>query len=559
MSGTGQFTATLWGAVCRYAPFFVLIFSTLLFLISHHTGFLNSYIINDDTRQQLYWMQRWLDPALYPESILNEYAMRYVPWGVQSLYFVAATVVSPLLFSKLLTGVLFVLMAMFAYWVGKSMADEALGLSMVAVYWAMPIFLHSISGGLSRAFAGPLMLLFILAWVRRVRWLMAGALLLQAFFIPYIFILCGGSIGLAMIAWRFELTSPPPFLVKWSDYVISALACCGLLAWRSQMHQAGFGPMASMADMTGRPEFSEAGRFGILPVPSLFWELFVRPFEYIAPFRDGGPVVGGIGVAVCVGLLFFGIRGFQWKSVKSSAVVWLSIGSASFALYILARLILLQLFIPSRYLEYTMNILYCCLLGCALVGVCRYFRLKRETFMVGVLVTGFVIGCVRLQGVALYDYTHDRPVCEFVRSTTDKDVLVAGHPYQMDNLLTFGQRNVFVSYELAHPWCVGYWKVIQPRLEDLFKAYYSSDLLEIIGFCQRNSVDYLVVDEQFFEDEFIAGGAFFAPFDDEIRALAAHGDGFAVLDADLPGVIIGPGVKVLDVKKMAANISGSPE
>lgn len=403
------------------------------------------------------------------------------------------------------------------------------------------------------------MLLFILAWVRRSRWLMAGTLLLQALFIPYIFILCGGSIGLGMLAWRLGVASAPPFLAKWQDYVISVLVCCGLLAWRFQMHQAGFGPIASMADMIGRLEFSEAGRFGIVPVPSIFWELFARPFELIAPFHRGGPVAGGLGVAVCVGLFFFGGQGFPWQRIKSSADVWLSVSVASILLYAVARLVLLQLFIPSRYLEYTMNIVYCCFLGCALIGVYRYFHLKRETFMFGLLIGAFVIGCIRLQGVALYDYSTDRPVCEFIRSSTAKDALIAGHPYQMDDVLTFGQRNVFASYELAHPWFVGYWKVIRQRLENLFKAYYSSDIDDVVAFCMDNGIDYLVVDKQYFADDFIAGGAFFAPFDEEIRAITSHGDGFAVLHADLPGTTIQPGVKILDINKLAANISGSRE
>ena len=132
---------------------------------------------------------------------------------------------------------------------------------------------------------------------------------------------------------------------------------------------------------------------------------------------------------------------------------------------------------------------------------------------------------------------------------TPKDAVFAGHPELMDNVLTFGRRNVQASFELAHPWMTGYWRQYEPRLRELFAAYYATDPQEVRAFARRYGVDYLVVDERHFRPEFLAGRPFFAPFDALIRALAdtaAAGQGFALLDQTVfPGNPVSDGVRVV--------------
>ena len=60
-------------------------------------------------------------------------------------------------------------------------------------------------------------------------------------------------------------------------------------------------------------------------------------------------------------------------------------------------------------------------------------------------------------------------------AATPKDAIIAGHPNLMDNVPTFARRRALVTYKLAHPWSKGFWQRIEPRLEDLFAAYYAAD------------------------------------------------------------------------------------
>ena len=125
----------------------------------------------------------------------------YVPWGVKGLYWLASWWVSPLYFSKLLPGFLFVFLAVCLFKIGTRLADRRLGWAMVACFWLMPFFLDNLAGGLARSFAAPLLALFWLGWQARRPWVMGAALLLQALFIPYIFLVAAPA---ALLAWLWR-------------------------------------------------------------------------------------------------------------------------------------------------------------------------------------------------------------------------------------------------------------------------------------------------------------------------------------------------------------------
>ncbi len=70
-----------------------------------------------------------------------------------------------------------------------------------------------------------------------------------------------------------------------------------------------------------------------------------------------------------------------------------------------------------------------------------------------------------------------------------------------------------------------------------------------MDFCRRYRISHLVVEEGRFAPEFIARGAFFAPYDDLIRELARGAPGFAVLEEDFgQRSRVGPGIWLVDVR-----------
>jgi hypothetical protein len=218
---------------------------------------------------------------------------------------------------------------------------------------------------------------------------------------------------------------------------------------------------------------------------------------------------------------------------------------ASTILYFAADLFFMRLFVPRRYLEFSLSLFYCVLIAVIARTAIAEFGIRGFAFpaLVTVLV---LIGAVRLHGIALYDYSSDARLYELLRSTP-KSAVVAGHPEVMDNIPTFARRAAFVTYELSHSWYDRYWDVIKKRTFDFFTAYYSSDPAQIRDFGRDNGITYMVVREADFAPEKLGGKAiYFEPFGDYVRKLTAGCHYFAILDASkFPPVFRSKGMRVV--------------
>ncbi len=589
-----------------------LALTACVFALAHGPWLIAPYVINDDARQQLFWMQRWLDPALYPTpDLLTEFAVHYVSYGVRGLYRALAWLGGePLEAGKWVAGALYVLMGWGVFALGAAVGQSvgpgadsrrdsvAMGVGALVVFLLHPYFLHNISGGLARAFAGPALVWFAWAWVADRGRLAGGILLAAALFIPYIFALCAGACVVAVLARRIRpgWIAPPHGLRRGWLATVLLLGGGASFLFSHALTAAGFGPMADAEAIAGRPEFTAEGRLAILPTPSLLKLAVLDPLERLFPFIDWDPVRGGL-VAVAAGLLLLAAsRRFPWRRWGVSAKPLLAVVAASVGLYMLARLMLLTLFLPSRYVEYGAHLGWCLLLGAPL-GWWLARRLPR--WAAGALLVGVALTAgARLDGQGLYHYGEHAALYAQVRQTPPAAML-AGHPYLMDNVLTFGQRRVLASFELAHPWCVGLWAQLAPRLAANLQAYYSDDPDAILRFCEMYGVDFLVVDARHFtpsflhpatekapfwlvwgwpeslgepvagllaklgapitipappprDDTYPARRPFFAPFDAVIRKVITAGEGrFALLDETrFPGVRVNEHQRLVDVRPL---------
>ncbi len=546
------------------------VLSAAVFFLAHLQAWSSPYVINDDVRQQIFWMQQWLDPQLFRGDLLAAYARHYVPWGVQGLYWLATWGTDPISFSKFLPGMLFIFLALCLYRLGLKIGGRGLAWTMVAVYWLMPLFLDNLAGGLARAFAAPLLAFFWLCWQEERPWGMGAALLLQALFIPYIFITSAVAVALAWLAGSGGKLGLPPFPAHWAQVSLLAAGAALVALMDYQFAASGFGPLVSYAEMVNRPEFYAGGRYAILPVPSIFWEL-ISPWEWIAPFRDLG-LLGGIAGCVVLGAAtLWGLSRVAFRALAPRLQPLGYLLLAGLVVYFLARIFLLKLFIPDRYLIYILNLAYCLILALSLHALLKVEQWPR---ILGVLVLAAAagLGVWRLWNVGLKDYAVYQPVYAAL-AATPKDALIAGHPDLMDNIPTFARRRALVTYKLAHPWSKGFWQEIKPRLQDLFTAYYAADPQEVVAFCRKYRISFLVVDDRHFTPKFLAGGRFFvplerrvpkffgktlddrvdcpffAPFDAEIRRLTNGRHEFALLSSSLfPAVVLDKHLRLLDMR-----------
>ena len=523
--------------------------SLVVYALAHRLGLASAFVINDDVRQQLFWMARWLDPTLYPSDLLSDYAAAYVPAGVKALYFVAVKGfgLEPLFVSKLVTGALFVVLALAFFGLGVVLQGPTLGWFAAAMAWLMPYFLKNISGGLSRAFAGPLLALFVLAWMRRSGRGMAWVLLLEAATIPYIAILCAGCACLDAVMARLTDRPAAPFPARPSHGLVLLAAAAMVIGQNITLAAKGFGPLVGRAALAAGPEFSAAGRLELYPLPNPFFDLIYWPMESIGLFLEWGLFPGILSLAVLAPVLWYGARRAPWPQLAARVRPLAMLLAGSLALYVLARAIALVLFVPDRYISYTINLCYA--LGMA---VCLRHALApllaRRWVGAALIVLAAGLGVWRLTDVGLYDYRADTPLYAAV-AALPTDALLAGNPKDMDNVLTFGRRNVLASYELAHAWSVGLWKSMLPRLAHQAEAYYAKDAAVVREFATAYGVGWIVVREADFDPAAIAQGPLFAPFDRRIQELAGTPGNFVLLDgAQFPYTSPEPGVRLVDVR-----------
>jgi hypothetical protein len=499
--------------------FLTAIFSLFVYVISQQDALSNPYAINDDVRQQIYWMQAWQDSSIYGSNLLNDYARQYVPCGVKAIYLLASIAIDPLTFSKVLTGIIFVILGTLIFITGRLLKSRSLGWACLATYWLMPFFLDTISGGIARSFAFPLIVLFMLGWFTAKPWVVTFTLLLQALLIPYIFLLCLSAVIISLFFWKTGILHEPaiPFNPGHLAVIFTGFVIAASMKYLFELH--GFGPMVSRPEMNGNPLFTQAGRYEIGTIPAILQDMVIKPWEWIAGFHELGTIGGIVSVPVIAGAAVLGACFAEWKSLKRFLPASIIFFLTSLGMYFLAYILLLKLFVPDRFIMYTINLFYCFLLAIAFHAL--WTRYGKSRFVGTCLVImAMMIGTLRLRNVGVFDYSSSALLYAAVEKTP-KTSLFAAHPWLADNVLTFGKRNVLVSFELAHPWARGYWLKIEPRLSDFFNAYYASSPETICAFCCKYGVDFIVVDRRDFEPSFISGKPFFAPFDMQIKALSA--------------------------------------
>ena len=53
-------------------------------------AFSSQWVVQDDARQHVFWMLRYLDPELFPQDLIADYFQSVAPVGYTSLYKLAA-------------------------------------------------------------------------------------------------------------------------------------------------------------------------------------------------------------------------------------------------------------------------------------------------------------------------------------------------------------------------------------------------------------------------------------------------------------------------------------
>lgn len=489
-----------------------LTFAAIYSLLALQEAFSHTYVIQDDARQHVFWMQRFVDPALFPDDLIADYFQAVAPAGYTALYWGMAKLgLSPILLSKLLPLVLSLLTAGYCFVVTLQLFPiPAAAFSSTLLLSQALGLTDAIVSGTPKAFIYPLLLAFLYFRLRGALWPCLGAIALQGLFYPQLVFIAAGTLLLQLLDWR------PGYLGLCRDsdqrrFSLAGLMVAGLVLLPYVLKSSEFGPVISLAQAQVMPEFLEGGRsrFFYADEPMKFW---LHGRGGIRANSVLTPITNSLGVLLL--LLPWFPKAFPLVKQLTQGIMLLPrLLLVSLGMFFLAHWVLFKLHLPSRYTEHSLRVIMTLSAGIVLILLMDavwqwavlgqgHRKLGKATLALG---TTGLLSC----GLLFYPSFVDQfPITRYQVGTAPalyaflrsqpKDTLVASLSGEANNLPTFAQRSILVGDEYAIPYHAGYYRRFRQRAIDLINAQYSSDPRRARDFIRRYGTDFWLLDRRAF-------------------------------------------------------------
>ncbi|MEM1368023.1 MAG: hypothetical protein AAGG02_08370, partial [Cyanobacteria bacterium P01_H01_bin.15] len=446
------------------------------------------WVVQDDARQFIFWMQRWQNPELFPNDAIADYFQTVSPAGFKFIYRLADWGgLQPLTFHKLLPIPLFLLTTFFCFqltvalcpiplsgFMGATLLNLHLG-SVDTVYSATP-----------RAFAPLLSVAFLYFWVRQ-SWLCWLTVLIAGLIYPQTLLLFLGLAIAELIDFkkgRIQLISDP---LRLRIHGVTAGLSLSLILFFA-LSISEHGPTLTAAQGQTLPELLDGGRNQFFSQSIIDYWLFSTRSGYF-PRSLLTPLLLIFGFALpffcCWPNRFSLVRSLQKLSLFPKLLI------VSTFWFFLAHSYLFRLHLPSRYTHYSLPIALAVAAAVSLtIGLQSFPRRYRRGLIAGTLV---VIAFYPLlqSGFPVTKYkTAPQPELYAFFQTLPTDSLIATTSSNADYLPMFAQRSVLASAETAIPYHWGYYQPLRTHIKRLLVAQYTPDASQLQQFLNDYDVDY---------------------------------------------------------------------
>jgi hypothetical protein len=501
-----------------------MVFAVIYAGMALHRAFEGSGVIQDDARQHIFWMQRYVDPELFPNDLIADYFQSVAPGGYKLVYFVATFLgIHPLVFCRIIPSFLGIISTPFAFGMSLEILPVPLAGFVGALLMNQIIWLKDdVASGTPRAFIYPIFLAFIYYVLRSNIWGVAISIGLTGLFYPqYVFVGLGILI-LRLFAWKegkLRFSSNPKNLKIFA--VSFAVAFVVILIYALQTLE--FGPAMNRAEALQSLEFFENGR-------NPFFEENLFDFWFNSRRSGMFPKSLFTPATQCLALLFPLL--FLFRSafplvdrIKPGIWVMFQLLVSSVVMFLLAHAFLFKLHLPSRYTGISFRIVIAVLTIVAftiiLDALLNWIEIKRqaksekkEVFprKIQKIVAGGLIGVMTISLLfypsfvpffPLVKYEQaDRPELYEFFQQQPKDVLVASVSGEVNQLPTFAQRSILAGREYTISYHTGYYQQMNERTTDLIQAHYSPDLEELKAFIQKYGIDLFLIELYAFVPEY---------------------------------------------------------
>lgn len=383
-------------------------FALLCSFLSLNEAFGSEYVVQDDARQHVVWMRRFLDSS-FPDDFIADYYLSVAPPGYTAFYRVFATVgIDPVVVSKIVPVLLGLVSTAYCFGVSMQILPVPTAGFIATLILNQNLWLKDdLATGTARAFAYPLFLAFLYYLLRRSLLPCLATVLLIGLFYPSSILIVAGILFVRILSWDGKLS-----LSGRKNYLFCAigLGLAVLVILPYVLTPSEFGQTYTLAQAQAMPEFSADGRTSFfIQNRREFWLFASRSGFFPSEWR--GLPYNYFPLLLCVGLLLplmwrYNVRFPLAKEITSAVIILPQTALVSVSLFLAAHLLLFKLYLPSRYTQPSFRMLTAIAAGIALtVLLDAAFRVKVRKKL-NVLAQSIVaVSLAALLGVLLVFYT----------------------------------------------------------------------------------------------------------------------------------------------------------
>lgn len=535
-----------------------------------------------DMKQAIFQYWRYnIDGAFPPGQLLTDYAFQtHAPPFWWALMAGLSTFVEPTTAANLLNCFTYIATAVAMYFCVNRYSNHYVALAASMLMVRFPQWFTITSGGYARSFGPLFVLTFLALWMRRMHRSCLALLILMAGLYPSVMVPCALAYGVFITVKSLRERKLRPFV----QLAATGVICASLGMIYELRAPEWWGKMVTLEEASKLPELRAGGRAAWYPLASYkvvfdnnagaaFARLKNVPFPSITAFNASNDQVLFVGPAM-LGVLAVAFQVWRRRAkplagdTETRPLIPFEVPmlfAAAFAGYVLARVFAYKLYIPHRMLAHSwpelMVVAACILAFQALSSTLRRKHLATAIAVALLLGLTTVVSGAAVQGRAYRSYAKDAKLYTWVSKKTPLDAQFAGNLQIMDEIPLFAQRQVFANWKLSHPFRLGYYAAFEKRIIDMYAAYYSPDLKDVVAFGETNDIDYMIVDHTRFEKLESGDGQLYNPLRGKVKPLYERGkrEGFALASPPDDVVVFKHRVyKVLDMKKLAAWVAAHP-
>lgn len=495
----------------------LILLSLVIVLFGQYRTLKEQFVINGDVNIYIPPIYSLQDRSLFLKDYVTQYLLSRTTRGYIVFFILIGKFFDPVFLTKVLPFFFSVISVIVFFFVVRNIVkdDEAAFLAsflFILHSWTFYVF----QGTGPRSFAYPLFLPFLYYLQKDKHLLCLWFYILQILFytpVALISLTTFFILNLKIKNKKLYVTCSP--LMLGTFFLLLPLLYFFLFADNSDKY---FGPVVTWEQILHMPEFFTNGRDrlfakGIIP--------FLQSHRSGVNFNASYVFL----LLIFSGLLFFARKmNYNFRLSKEIRSLLIS----SFLLYVLAYIFLLKLFLPGRYLIFSIPIVICISIGVLLTVVfnCTGKTMAKNIILPFSIISLLIIYIPMISG-EVRDYTYLRGAINYL-SKSPVDSVIAASPHMAEPIPTFSKRRVLFSHEALLPFHLGYYTFVSQCAFDFFNAYYSDSLETLKNFCSKYTVDYFLFKRNDFSEESLQKTIYSEPFDRYIQTLIKERKAFAI-------------------------------